>query len=150
MKNFIPFLAIFFLLAACGDDDNASSNTDLTELAVGVYYINGDESDGIITINKKDNETVTVSLLDKINFVVDVTFSFQDVILNNESSFSLNQIDLTSPSFCGGSIKLNGNGTVSSTAISIFLNLFDGEGLIDETYSCLYENRELTVSGIRQ
>lgn len=147
MKKILPFLIALFLITSCGKDDDKK---DLTSLAVGVYHINGNETNGIITVNKKDNKTVTISILDRNNFLGHITMPFQEVILNNETSFSINQTVLTEEYLCSGSIKANGNGTVSSTSISIFLTLFDGQGPTGQPYSCLNANENLTYSATKQ
>jgi hypothetical protein len=107
MKKIFPFLMALLLIASCGKEN---SNEDLTELAVGVY----DGLDGsVFTVNKKDNNTVTIMYED---------YSFTNVVMNSKTSFTLNEYSYLDNDYdCYVSIKVSGTGTVSENSISLFI-----------------------------
>jgi hypothetical protein len=121
MKKIFPFLMALLLIASCGKD---KEEKDLTTLIVGVYSLQGDEG-RVITVNKIDNKTVSIA------FVYDgESFSFTNVVLNSETTFTLNEHSIPRYSYvevsgdyesCYFRNIYTGTGTVSANSISLFL-----------------------------
>lgn len=158
MKKIFPFLMALLIIASCGKE---KEEKDLTTLIVGVYNINGNQQNGTITVNKKDDSHVTIAIQDnRYEYPLLRSFSFTDVKVNSETSFTLNKYSYGS-SFqigivqgvmesCDVNVEYTGTGTVSENSISLFVIETNTPS---ETKPCpegYHGSSDVTVSGVRQ
>lgn len=141
MKKIFPFLLALLFIVSCGNDDD--NYNDLTKLIVGIYERDG-SSENII-VNKIENNTVSL---------VGPFYAFTNVVMDSENSFTLTEYSEERTTSLGGIcnylIIFKGNGTVSETSISLFINEVKSASNPNPCPSSFYNNRNITHNGIRQ
>lgn len=121
MKNQFLSFSVFLLLLSCLTSA-CSKRKDLTENIVGLY----EGSSGLqIVVTKIDNSTVSLIINGRTS-----SYTFANVKMNSESSFTLNTSTVTG--YCYNqrvstfpeqtTTTLSGTGTFSSPIISVLIN----------------------------
>lgn len=123
MKHAFFILFVVLLSFSC---KKQNSKVDLTEFIVGEYFINGDSSNGLISIEKINNNTINIDVVDYFNSIVR-NYNFA-AILNSDNSFTLNQYIYRSSPFiltlgqsCYVDYYLSGSGVYSDNEIFLYI-----------------------------
>lgn len=155
MRKILPFLIAILLITSCSEDD---SDNDLTGQIVGVYNINGFPNDGIITVEKVNNNTINIYVLDNVSDLI-TNYSFLNTKLNSETSFSLNEfiyesaISQSLDTVCYIENVYRSSGSLSQNAINLSINQTVRPATFDpcpQNLSALNINRTVNLSGQRQ
>lgn len=115
LKAIILLAFITFSFTQCNKDSK-----DLTASIVG-KYTNPSDHNLEITVNKIDDNTVTLTLQNSY-----FDYAFTNVKMNSATSFSLNELNksgicYTSSSTSSANVKITGTGTGSNSNISVFV-----------------------------
>lgn len=152
MKKIFPFLIALLLITSCSDDD---SDRDLTEDIVGAYAIDANPNNGLINVSKTGNNTVSIT------FTKGRQYQFSDVILNSETSFTINEYkDERFWGECNWYDIYSGGGSLESNSITINLirtrelreptNLCSESDLTDQYSENFFNQVEISYLGVRQ
>ena len=142
MKKMLPLLLLFVF--AC---EKNTEDLDLTVNIVGTYHINGDINDGVISIDKINNESVTLTMTDVLTVLNVDNITFAKVSLNSTAAFDLNQIK-SEATLCSGDYTFSGNGTNSLDSVSLFIKRITNSG--SSSNPCSNATEFLTISAKKQ
>lgn len=119
---------------------SCKKSSDLTTQIVGKYTKGSGSGLVDITVNKVDDNTVTIA----VDEAAGGEYAFTSVKMNSATSFNLNSVSI-SGRHCDGQETISGTGTVSGSNISLFYTVVS-TGVLGSPYTCSTGTYQETIS----